>query len=100
VAVELKDKLGIPSAVWLSAKKVWLDPYGRIINTCGPEDVARCPFRVAIVSTGLIIHESEEAGICWGVKYGTVVSTRPTRPGGGAAWVKREGNQTTYWNSC
>jgi len=25
--VELKDKLGIPSAVWSSAKKVWLDPW-------------------------------------------------------------------------
>ena len=26
--VELKDKLGIPSAVWLSAKKVWMDEHG------------------------------------------------------------------------
>jgi SNF2 family DNA or RNA helicase len=24
--VELKDRLGIPSAVWSSTKKVWLDP--------------------------------------------------------------------------
>src|SRR4029450_6266641 len=37
--VELKDKLGIPSAVWLSAKKVWVDDHGRIIKTHGSEDI-------------------------------------------------------------
>ena len=45
--VELKDKLGIPSAVWSSVKKVWIDPHGHIIKTRGPEDIARCPFRIA-----------------------------------------------------
>ena len=34
--VELKDKLGIPSAVWSSTKKVWIDPNGHIIKTRGP----------------------------------------------------------------
>ncbi len=52
--VELTDKLGIPSAVWSSTKKVWIDPKGHIIKTRGPEDIARCPFRIAIASTGLI----------------------------------------------
>jgi SNF2 family DNA or RNA helicase len=83
--VELKDKLGIPSAVWSSAKKVWLDPYGRVINTCGPEDVARCPFRIAIVSTGLIFHESEERHHLLERKFGTVVldeAHRARRRGG------------------
>ena len=28
--VELTDKLGIPSAVWSSTKKVWIDPKGHI----------------------------------------------------------------------
>ena len=41
--VELKDKLGIPSAVWSSTKKVWIDPNGHIIKTRGPEDIASLP---------------------------------------------------------
>ena len=71
--VELVDKLGIPSAVWSSAKKEWIDPQGHIIRTRGPEDIARCPFRVAIVSTGLIVHHSQERQHLLERKYGTVV---------------------------
>jgi len=71
--VELKDKLGIPSAVWLSAKKVWVDDHGHIIKTRGPEDITRCPFRIAIVSTGLIIHDSDERRLLLERKFGTVV---------------------------
>ncbi len=33
--VELKDKLGIPSAVWLSSRKVWQDHNENIIKTRG-----------------------------------------------------------------
>ena len=71
--VELMDKLGIPSAVWSSTRKEWMDPKGHIIKTRGPEDIARCPFRVAIVSTGLIFHNSEERQHLLDRKYGTVV---------------------------
>ncbi|MCI0393009.1 MAG: phospholipase D-like domain-containing protein [Acidobacteria bacterium] len=71
--VELKDKLGIPSAVWSSNKKVWFDPNGHIIKTRGPEDIARCPFRIGIVSTGLIVQDSEERGYLLERKFGTVV---------------------------
>ncbi len=71
--VELVDKLGIPSAVWSSAKKLWLDAGGHEIRTRGPEDVARCPSQVAIVSTGLIFHDSEERKHLLTRKYGTVV---------------------------
>ena len=71
--VELKDKLGIPSAIWLSAKKVWVDEHGHIIKTRGPEDITRCPFRIAIVSTGLIIHDSDERRLLLERKFGTVV---------------------------
>jgi len=62
--VELVDKLGIPSAVWSSTKKIWTDPKGHTIKTRGPEDIARCPFRIAIVSTGLIFTTRRNAGIC------------------------------------
>ena len=71
--VELADKLGIPSAVWLSQKKLWLDPKGHLIKTRGPEDIARCPFTIAIVSTGLIVQGCEEARHLLGRRYGTVV---------------------------
>ena len=83
--VEMADKLGIPSAVWSSTKKVWIDPQGHIIRTRGPEDVARCPFRIAIVSTGLIFHDSDERQHLLGRKYGTVVldeAHRARRRGG------------------
>jgi predicted HTH transcriptional regulator len=33
--VELTDRLGIPSAFWVSTKKVWIDPRGHIIKTRG-----------------------------------------------------------------
>ena len=71
--IELTDKLGIPSAVWSSTKKVWIDPKGHIIKTRGPEDIVRCPFRIAIVSTGLIFHDSDERQHLLERKFGTVV---------------------------
>jgi len=83
--VELADRLGIPSAVWSSAKKVWIDPQGHVIKTRGAEDIARCPFRIAIVSTGLIFHDSDERQYLLERKYGTVVldeAHRARRRGG------------------
>lgn len=71
--VELKDRLGIPSAAWLSNRKEWLDPKGHLIKTRGPEDVTRCPFRIALVSTGLISQDSAERALLLGHRYGTVV---------------------------
>jgi superfamily II DNA or RNA helicase len=92
--VELTDKLGIPSAVWLSSKKVWIDPKGHIIKTRGPEDIARCPFRIAIVSTGLIFHDSEERQYLLDRKYGTVVldEAHRARRRGGLGEKKQEPN--------
>lgn len=92
--VELADKLGIPSAVWLSAKKEWIDPKGHVIKTRGPEDIARCPFRIAIVSTGLIVHESEECRYLLERKYGMVVldEAHKARQRGGLGERKNEPN--------
>lgn len=83
--VELADKLGIPSAVWSSTKKVWLDHRGHEIRTRGPEDIARCPMQIAIVSTGLIFHDSAERQHLLERKYGTVIldeAHRARRRGG------------------
>ncbi len=71
--VELNDRLGIPSAVWSSGQKVWMDPHGHTIKTRGAEDITRCPFRIAIVSTGLIFHASDERRFLLERKFGTVI---------------------------
>ena len=60
---ELKDRLGIPSARWLSARKDWVDQDGNFIRGGGPEGVGRCPCRIAIVSTGLIFQRAPESEI-------------------------------------
>ena len=83
--VELADKLGIPSAVWSSTKKLWLDHRGHEIRVRGPEDIARCPSQIAIVSTGLIVHDSSERGHLLDRRYGTVIldeAHRARRRGG------------------
>ncbi|MGE0288460.1 MAG: phospholipase D-like domain-containing anti-phage protein [Bradyrhizobium sp.] len=92
--VEMMDKLGIPSAVWSSAKKEWIDPKGHIVKTRGPEDIKRCPFRIAIVSTGLIVHDSEERRYLLECKYGSVVldEAHKARRHGGLGPKKEEPN--------
>jgi len=60
---ELKDRLGIPSARWLSARKDWVDQDGNFIRGGGAEGVARCPCRIAIVSTGLIFQQAPETEV-------------------------------------
>ena len=91
---ELKDRLGIPSAVWHSNKKVWIDPDGHLIRTRGEEDIARCPFQIALVSTGLIFHESREREVLLNRKYGTVVldEAHKARRRGGLGQSKDEPN--------
>lgn len=78
--VELMDKLGIPSAVWSSQAKVWLGPEGQQLSPKGdPEAIRRCPYQIAIVSTGLIMHQRKagvlvkEAKALAQRKYGCVI---------------------------
>lgn len=71
---ELKDKLGIPSAVWLSNKKCWQDEHGHIIkNNQGAAGIRRCPSMIAIVSQGLIFHRAGECDELMSLTYGTVI---------------------------
>jgi len=92
--VELADKLGIPSAVWLSSKKVWIDDKGHIIKTRGAEDIVNCPFRIAIVSTGLISQDVDESKHLLTRKYGTVIldEAHKARRRGGLGAKKGEPN--------
>jgi hypothetical protein len=73
---ELDDKLGIPAAVWSTQKKCWLDEKRRPLTQRGdPELVAKCPWRIGIVSTGLIIHgdDAGERGALAKKSFGVVV---------------------------
>lgn len=75
---ELKDKLGIPSAIWMSSKKAWLDPSENLIKTNGPADIVRCPYAIGIVSTGLAIQQGihvrdRECGALLSMSYGMVI---------------------------
>ncbi len=70
--VELWDKLGIPSAVWTSRKE-WLDHTGHAMKTRGPEDVARCPYQVGIVSTGLLVQATAEREALLRRRFGTLI---------------------------
>ncbi len=71
--VELKDKLGIPSAIWLSNRKDWLDHNGNVIKTRTPEGIGRCPYRIGIVSTGLIFQQTPETQALLQRSFGTLV---------------------------
>jgi hypothetical protein len=58
---ELEDKLGIPSAVWSTQKKCWLDSERRPLTQKGDSTlVGKYPWRIGIVSTGLIINGDDE----------------------------------------
>lgn len=60
--IELLDRLGMPVARWHSTRKCWIDPAGRTIKGAGAADVARCPYAIGIVSTGLIVHGIDRHG--------------------------------------
>lgn len=58
---ELEDKLGVPAAVWSTQKKCWLDGERRLLTQKGdPSLVVKCPWRIGIVSTGLIVNGDDE----------------------------------------
>jgi hypothetical protein len=70
---EMIDKLGIPCARWHSRRKVWLDPEERAISPSGAEHIARCPLRIGIVSTGLMVQPSREKDVLTGLTFDLVI---------------------------
>ncbi len=54
---ELRTLLDMPSAIW--GGRGWVDENGIEYPATGPESIRKCPRRVGIVSTGLIIAGSE-----------------------------------------
>jgi len=70
---EMLDKLGIPTARWDTVGKVWLDAEERIISPAGREQIAHCPLRIGIVSTGLMMRDSLEKQHLLGMHFGVVI---------------------------
>ena len=73
---ELDDKLGIPAAVWSTQKKCWLDGERRPLTQRGdPALAARCPWRIGIVSTGLIVNgdDNGERGALAKKSFGVLI---------------------------
>lgn len=70
---EMIDKLGIPCAHWQTQKKVWLGHEARIISPSGQEQIAKCPLRIGIVSTSLMMRDSLEKQHLLGLRFGSVI---------------------------
>ena len=70
---ELVDKLGIPSGRWETRKKVWVDHEERDISPIGAEHIVRCPMRIGIISTGLMMRNSEEKRCLLGLRFGLII---------------------------
>ena len=70
---EMIDKLGIPCARWHTQKKVWLDHQERPISPVGREQIARCPLRIGIISTGLMMRDCEEKQHLLSLRFGLVI---------------------------
>ena len=56
---ELRDLLGVPSAVWTG--RVWVDEQGIVYPSTGLESIKKCPRRIGIMSQGLITSGSKVA---------------------------------------
>ena len=106
--IELKDKLGIPSAVWSSQQKVWFVVEGHPLSPKNDaSSIQKCPYQMAIVSTVLIMHQREkddfvkEAGkrLTSRRKYGTVIldEAHKARMRGGMERIRA--SPTTCWSS-
>lgn len=70
---ELMDKLGIPCARWHTQKKEWWDDQSRAISPAGREQIAKCPLRIGIVSTGLMLRDSLEKQHLLGLRYALAI---------------------------
>jgi hypothetical protein len=92
---ELEDKLGIPAAVWSTQKKCWLDAERRALTQKGdPTFVARCPWRIGILSTGLIVNGDDEGerGALSKKSFGVIILDEAHKARAGR---ERRGGQTT-----
>ena len=60
--------------MWLSQEKAWqLDPDEKPLPSVGPDGILKCPRQIAIVSTGLIFHMTEERAHLASRSFGLVI---------------------------
>lgn len=76
--IELKDKLGIPSTVWQSKTKCWVDEQGHVIKNPRrredrEEEITRCPSKIGIVSQGLVVQKTRASAELLTLRYGTII---------------------------
>jgi superfamily II DNA or RNA helicase len=91
---ELEDKLGIPAAVWSTQKKCWLDGERRALMQKGDSIVAKCPWRIGIVSTGLVVNgdDGSERGALAKQSFGVIILDEAHKA---RAIREKRGGQTT-----
>ena len=70
---EMLDKLGIPTARWDTVGKAWLGADERVLSPAGREQIAHCPLRIGIVSTGLMMRDSPEKQHLLEMRFGVVI---------------------------
>ncbi len=70
---EMMDKLAIPCARWDTHKKAWRSHDNRVISPEGQEFISKCPLRIGIVSTGLMLQESLEKSYLLGLRFGVTI---------------------------
>ena len=70
---EMLDKLGILTARWDTVSKLWLDSEEHVLSPAGREQIAHCPLRIGIVSTGLMMRDSLEKRYLLGMRFGVVI---------------------------
>jgi len=68
---EIWSLLQLPSAIWNG--RSWEDERGVIYPEAGIVELARCPRRVGIVSSGLVTQSSEAAAVLTGLTYDCVI---------------------------
>ncbi len=70
---EMIDKLGIPCARWDTQKKSGWTMMAASISAPGREQIAKCPLRIGIVSTGLMMRDCLEKQHLLGLRYELVI---------------------------
>ena len=68
---ELWNLLALPSALWNG--KQWIDEQGVTYPEFGPQGMRKCPRRIGIMSTGLIIRGSETVDLIKDLDYECVI---------------------------
>jgi SNF2 family DNA or RNA helicase len=68
---EMRELLGMPSAVWDG--RHWVDEHGLEYPASGIESIRKCPRKVGIVSSGLVTRRSEAIGHLLKMEYDCVI---------------------------